>query len=349
AIIMNDDLICDTVLPARQPAEREEIERLLTLCDLDYEVGVEVFVTFRQGRKLVACSGLEQNIIKCTAIDPELRGEAIGLKLLTEMVHIAHERGHNHLFLYTKPENIEFFRSCGFYLLAEVPGLVAFMENTPFGLKSYRETLRKQARPGKVIGSIVMNANPFTCGHRYLVEQAASRCDWLHVFVVAEEASLFSYRDRFEMVAAGIAGIPRVTLHHGSAYMISRATFSAYFFKDKGIVPGCCSAVDLLVFRNWIAPALGITHRFVGTEPFCRTTEKYNADMRHWLCADVSPAPPITVVEIPRTEYDAVPVSASEVRRLLANEDFAHIAHLVPPTTLQLLQARYAPPRVSAA
>ncbi|EFA28598.1 ABC transporter, ATP-binding protein, partial [Haemophilus influenzae HK1212] len=38
-------------------------------------------------------------------------------------------------------------------------------------------------------GSIVMNANPFTLGHRYLIEQALQQCDHLHLFIVGEDAS----------------------------------------------------------------------------------------------------------------------------------------------------------------
>jgi [citrate (pro-3S)-lyase] ligase len=38
-----------------------------------------------------------------------------------------------------------------------------------------------------------MNANPFTLGHRHLVEQAAARCDALHLFVVREDASFFPF------------------------------------------------------------------------------------------------------------------------------------------------------------
>ena len=68
-----------------------------------------------------------------------------------------------------------------------------------------------------------MNANPFTFGHQYLVRLAASQCDWLHVFVVREDVSQFSYRDRYALVKAGVAGIPNLTLHHGSEYMVSRA------------------------------------------------------------------------------------------------------------------------------
>ncbi|MFL9824002.1 [citrate (pro-3S)-lyase] ligase [Rhodoplanes sp. SY1] len=346
---MTSELQSYTVDPAREPDEREDIRRFLATCGLDYEAGVQAFVVFRRGHALVACAGLEKNIVKCAAITPQLRGESLGLTLLTEISHVAHERGHSHLFLYTKPDCVDFFRACGFYLLAEVPDLVALMENTPIGIRTYCDRLKRLRRPGAKTGAVVMNANPFTRGHRYLVEQAAAACDWLHVFVVAEDVSLISYRDRYALVAAGIGDIPRTTLHHGSEYMVSRATFSAYFLKEKGLVENCCTAIDLLIFREHIAPALGITHRFVGTEPFCPTTFKYNADMREWLMGDVSPMPPVEMVEIARTECDATPISASEVRRLLAAGDFAHIRRLVPPATLQLLETKYRAPRTSAA
>lgn len=338
---MSDEMIFDVVDPLLWPEERAQIENLLGRCGLDYEQGVEVFVVCRHENAIAACVGLEKNIVKCAAIAPELRGGALGLTLLTEVINLAHERGHNHLFAYTKAANIEFFRACGFYPLVDVPDFVALLENTPIGIKTYCDGLRQQRRPGEAIGAIVMNANPFTNGHRYLVERAAAACDWLHVFVVAEDVSLIKYRDRHALVSAGVADIPRAVVHHGSDYMVSRATFPTYFFKEKGIVGDCCTAVDLLMFRNYIAPALGITHRFVGTEPFCPTTCKYNSDMRHWLCGSVSPAPPIEVVEIERATCDGVPISASQVRRLLTVDDFTKIRRLVPPTTEKLLKTNY--------
>ena len=123
--------------------------------------------------------------------------------------------------------------------------------------------------------------------------------------------------------------------------MISRATFSAYFLKDKGIVGDCFTAIDLLMFRQYIAPALGITHRYVGTEPFCATTRKYNEDMKHWLQNGGTTAPAIHVTEIPRTVRGGNPISASEVRRLLRAGDFDRIEVLVPPATLELLHSKY--------
>jgi len=338
---MNDEFEFYAVDPAQEPSEQAEIKAFLAKNGLSYEDGIEVFVVGRQGRRLIACGGLEQNIVKCVATDPLFRGESLSLTIVNEVIHLAYERGHSHLFLYTRPNNIAFFAGCGFYPIVEVPGMVSVMENTPIGIRRYCDGLKKLRQPGARIGSCVINANPFTRGHLYLIEQAAAASDWLHLFVVAEDASFFPYRDRYQLIKAGVAGIERLTLHPGSEYMVSRATFSSYFFKEKNVVGDCFTAVDLLIFREWIAPALGITHRFVGTEPFCPTTNKYNRDMKYWLQADLSAAAPVNVVEIERTAQDARAISASEVRRLLRTGDFDRIAKLVPPTTYELLSSKY--------
>lgn len=334
---MSDEIVFYTIDPHAHVAEGAEIRQLLAQCDLDFEESIGQFVLGRHGRSLVACAGLDGNIVKCVATAPGYRGESLSLKLMSEVIHLALECGHLHLFLYTHPKNVSFFEGCGFYELAEVPGYVSLMENTPVGIKGYCNRLQKKREPGAKIGCIVMNANPFTLGHQYLVRLAASQCDWLHLFVVREDVSRFSYRDRFALVQSGVADIPGLTLHHGSEYMVSRATFPDYFFKEKGIVGDCCTAIDLLLFREYIAPALGITHRFVGTEPFCATTRKYNNDMKHWLQAADSAAVPVTVVEVPRTASAGVPISASEVRRLLRAGDIAHVESLVPRNTLNYL------------
>jgi len=342
---VTDELDFYAVDPAASARERRDIRALLGRCGLDYEEHIQVFVVCRDAGRLVACAGLESNIVKCCAIDPDLRGGSLSLTLLSEVVHLAYERGHSHLFLYTRPENVSFFQGCGFYALAEVPGYVTLMENTPVGIRAYCDRLRAQRpaglRPDARIGGIVINANPFTLGHQYLVRLAAAQCDWLHLFVVSEDVSFVSYRDRYALVEQGVRGIERLTLHHGSQYMVSRATFPDYFFKEKGVVGDCCTAIDLLLFRNHIAPALGITHRFVGTEPFCETTRKYNADMKFWLQGDGSTAPAVTVIEEARTRAGGTPISASEVRRLLRSRDLDRIRALVPAPTFELLREKY--------
>lgn len=329
---------------ARAPALREEIAAFLASCGLELDAGVPDFVTVRSGRQLVACAGMDDDTVKCVAVSPALRGGNITARLITEVTNLAAERGRYHLFLYTKPENVPLFAGCGFYPLVDSPGRVVLMENTPSGLARYCEGLAAKRRPGARIGSIVMNANPFTYGHQYLATQAEAACDWLHVFVVAENSSLVTYEDRLALVREGLAGFTRTTLHPGSAYMISKATFPSYFLKDRGIVDACHTAIDLRLFRQFVAPALGITHRFVGTEPFCPVTRKYNADMKHWLMEAPSSAPPVTVVEIERRALGGKAISASEVRRRLRGDDFEGMAELAPKATVDLLRAKYFDP-----
>ena len=186
-----------------------------------------------------------------------------------------------------------------------------------------------------------MNANPFTLGHRYLIEQALAQCDHLHLFIVGENASQFSYQDRFNLVQQGIADLERITLHAGSDYIISRATFPSYFIKEQGLVEDLYVEIDLKLFRQAIAPALNITHRFVGSEPFCAVTAEYNRNMHLWLEQAEMAAPKIEVVEIERKDYGELAISASAVRALYAEQQWEMLGYLVPPTTFAFLRKQF--------
>ena len=326
------------------PKLQSEITTFLQSCDLELDGNLSDFVTVRSAKQLVACAGMGENVIKCVAVSPTLRGQNITLRLISDVTNLAADMGRYQLFLYTKPDNVETFSSCGFYPLVEMPGVIALMENSPVGLSRYCKGLAAQRHSGQKIGCIVMNANPFTFGHQYLAQQAAGQCDWLHVFVVGENSSLITYEDRYALVCEGLKDLPHTTVHPGSIYMISKATFPSYFLKDRGIVDQCHTALDLIIFREHVAPALGITHRFVGTEPFCPVTRKYNADMKRWLMFEPSAAPVVSVVELERKQQSERAISASEVRRCLRADDFEHMAQLVPQATIDLLRAKYFDP-----
>lgn len=320
--------------------EREQIIRLLTLSDLNLDPQVHIFIVAYMDGKMVACAGIDDNIIKCVAIDPDYRGNQLNLTLLDNVIKYANEQGHFHLFLYTKPENIDFFKGCGFYPIVEVNNLVVLMENTPVGIKQYCKYLSEHRKVGNKIGSVVMNANPFTKGHQHLLQYAASQCDWLHVFVVNENVSLFPFDVRLQLVKEGSKHLKNVTVHASSAYIISRATFPTYFLKDNDKIDYAYMGIDLLIFRNYIAPALNITYRFVGTEPYSQITNAYNTSMRYWLQdKDVSPYPVVTLVEIQRILEGEDIISASLVRKLLADEQYEEVKRLVPETTWNYLEA----------
>ncbi|WP_050348761.1 [citrate (pro-3S)-lyase] ligase [Arsenicicoccus sp. oral taxon 190] len=340
---MDDDLDIICVDPTEDPAAARRIAALLASQDLEIDGGVEEFVTFQHYGRVLACAGLQGQVVKCVAIDPSLQGREVLLPLMTEMTYLALDHGVTHLFIYTKPEYREHFEACGYHHLATVPGTVTLLENTPRGLLACCEGLAHLRRLRDRVGSVVLNANPFTLGHRYLLQQAAHDCDVLHVFVVAEESRTFTFDERYRLVAAGVAELPErdhIMVHRGSPYLVSKATFPSYFLKDSGVVDRAGTGLDLTIFREHIAPSLGITHRYVGSEPFCPVTRAYNADMHRWLEDAPLAAPPVEVREIPRLERGGVPISASEVRRRFANKDLVALAGLVPAPTLALLTAK---------
>ena len=182
-------------------------------------------------------------------------------------------------------------------------------------------------------GCIVMNCNPFTLGHRYLIEQAAKQVERLYVMVVREDCSLFAYTERKAMVEQGVADIENVNVIDGSDYAISRATFPTYFLKRLDDAADTQMLLDLDLFRRHIAPALGATVRFVGTEPTDQLTRRYN-QLMHEALKDVR--------EINRLEKDGNAVSASRVRKAMEEGDMNTIRQLVPPTTLPYIIAHLA-------
>lgn len=184
-------------------------------------------------------------------------------------------------------------------------------------------------------GVVVMNCNPFTLGHRYLIEQAAKQVERLYVMVVREDCSLFAYTERKAMVEQGVADIENVSVIDGSDYAISRATFPTYFLKRLDDAADTQILLDLDLFRRHISPALGAEVRFVGTEPTDELTRRYNELMMESLGKD-------HVVQIPRLENGGVAVSASRVRRAMDSNSLKEAAQLVPPTTLPYIIAHLA-------
>uniref|UniRef100_UPI0040269478 GNAT family N-acetyltransferase n=1 Tax=Prevotella sp. TaxID=59823 RepID=UPI0040269478 len=202
--------------------------------------------------------------------------------------------------------------------------------NTPYLNTSTPQHLNTTPPRG---GVVVMNCNPFTLGHRYLIEQAAKQVERLYVMVVREDCSLFAYTERKAMVEQGVADIENVNVIDGSDYAISRATFPTYFLKRLDDAADTQMLLDLDLFRRHIAPALGATVRFVGTEPTDQLTRRYN-QLMHEALKDVR--------ETARLEKDGNAVSASRVRKAMKEGDMNTIRQLVPPTTLPYIIAHLA-------
>ncbi len=305
---------------------RAQWEALLIKAGLHPDPDAEQIATVWEEEELIATGSRKGNLLKCIAVDPDHRGEDLTAAVLSQLRAGAFAQGYKHLFLYTKPENRQMFESLFFYPVARTD-TVLLMEDKRNGIRAFLDAL-PAAVEGKRIGAAVMNCNPFTLGHRYLIETAAGECDHVYIFVLSEDQSRFSAHDRMEMVRQGTADLPNVTVLPTGPYLISSATFPTYFLKDREAAELVHCALDIAIFETWFVPRFGITHRYVGTEPLSPMTAQYNAALKENLQKT-------TLVEIPRLENGTTPVSASAVRKALdAGED---IRNLVPETTYRYL------------
>lgn len=183
------------------------------------------------------------------------------------------------------------------------------------------------------VGSIVMNCNPFSSGHRYLIEQAMQQVDFLIIFVVEEDKSLFPFVERFELVQKGIEDIENIMVVPSGEFILSENNFFEYFSKQEDATVNMNAEYDIGVFADYIAKPLHITHRFAGEETNDRVTYIYNKAMNRIL-----PQKGITFVEIPRLEVEGEIVSASRVRQYLRAGMVDKAFVLLPKSTRKYLE-----------
>lgn len=312
---------------------KEQWVDFLTKMDLDPDPGIEKTVLIWENEEIIATGSRQQNVLKCIAIDPMHQGEGLTATLLTQLRQDAFSAGYKHLFLYTKPQNEFMFSSLFFHTVVKTDS-VLLMENVRGGITHFLSDLDVPKKEGK-IGSIVMHCNPFTNGHKYLIETAAEQCDWLYLFILSEEQSIFPADDRIELVRKGTGHLKNISVYPTGQYLISSATFPTYFIKDKGLVNETHCKLDISVFAKYFVPHFGITHRFVGTEPNCIVTNHYNETLKALL-----PSYGVSVTEVPRAEFCNTPISASKVRSLLHQGKGELLKNLVPMTTFEYLQSK---------
>ncbi|WP_300413320.1 [citrate (pro-3S)-lyase] ligase [uncultured Oscillibacter sp.] len=294
--------------------------------------------------RIAATGSCFQNTLRCFAVDRDHQGEGLMNQLAAHLIRVQADRGNLHLFVYTKCETARFFRDLGFHPVAEAPGDVSFLENRRTGFSRYLRTLEVESGPqkGGVAGAVVMNANPFTLGHRYLAELAAAQCGVLHLFVVSEDASVVPFAVRRRLVREGTAHLDNVVLHETGPYLISSAIFPSYFLRDEDAVIRAHAALDLEVFGK-IASSLGIARRYVGEERSSHVTALYNETLGRRL-----PELGVECRVVPRLEADGKPVSAGAVRQAIHDGRLEDIRPLVPETTWRYFHSPEAGPVLDA-
>ncbi|MGT2930108.1 [citrate (pro-3S)-lyase] ligase [Streptococcus dentasini] len=314
--------------------EREGLKRD---AHLDYTCAI-----FNENLEVIATGSCFGNTLRCLSVDHRYQGAGLLNKIVTHLVQVQWERGNTHLFLYTKPCTAKYFADLGFHDIVRLPQVV-FMENKKTGFKNYLSSLESSPNPEAQTAALVLNANPFTLGHQYLIERAAAENDYLHVFIVSEDTSLIPFKIRKDLIKRGTAHLDNIIYHDTGDYIISRATFPSYFLQEEEAVIRGQALIDVNIFIQ-IAKGLGISKRYVGEEPRSFVTNIYNHIMQEEL-----PKADIDCLLVPRkTTADGQVISASTARQAIKEGQLEGLKDLLPETSLHYFLSAEAQPLISS-
>lgn len=315
--------------------QREELENFLNKFQLKLDKNLDYSLVIRNNDHIVATASKSKNIIKCFAIDESMRGEGVTNTLVTNLLNKSFDEGIFHSFVFTKPSNDDIFKGIGFKLISKTDK-VSLLE---IGLNSIDKTIKNiksklNWKENSNNGLLIMNCNPFTLGHQYLIEYAASKMDNILVLIVEEDKSSFTFKDRINLVKEGTKHLKNITVLPSSEYIISSATFPNYFLRKEDDSLEEFMKLDTKITGEHFCKKLNINTRFVGEEPYCEVTKKYNETMIKCfnnlnLKVDI----------IPRKKINNCAISASMVREFLKDENWNEIKNIVPTTTLSFLQS----------
>lgn len=317
------------------PSEKAKVVEFLKGFALTFTGNIDYTMGLYDDGQLIGTGSLGGRVMRDIAISEKYQKKGLTRRIIRNLQGESYRRGVTGNQIFTKPKNVPVFEHMGFKCVAVAEPYAALLEKGTDTLEDYLGRVRSilGTGEGKNRGAIVMNCNPFTLGHRSLVEYAHNNCDEVIIFAVQEDRSIFPFSDRFSLIKQGVRDMKGVEVISGGDFIISNATFPTYFIKGTDEL-AAQTKLDATIFATRIAPALNITVRFVGEEPTDKTTLAYNNAMREVFAQNG-----IELKEIPREQKGNQIVSASSVRRALADDDWETVYRMVPKTTLIYLKS----------
>ena len=280
-------------------------------------------------------------ILKYVVVSPKFRDTTAFALIVTYMTEKL-LKIYKHTFVFTRPENSLPFTGLGFTEIAKAEPLYALLEFGFDSIFTYQDYLKTLIVPvsGHKVAALVVNCNPFTNGHKFLIEKASSENEVVYLFVVEEDLSAFPFSVRWELIRKGISHLNNVVMVRGGMYIVSGSIFPAYFLKNEQVsdVMQKQAELDVRIFATYIVPVLGIRRRYVGTEYACKTTQAYNLAMKSIL-----PGLGVEVTEVPRLAIglgtDHLPdfISASKVREAIKSNKLDRVIAFLPDSTRDFL------------
>jgi [citrate (pro-3S)-lyase] ligase len=306
------------------------------VADVDYTM-----VLYDPAGKIAGTGSYQGAVLKYVVVAPEHRETNAASVIVTHLVNLLMQQ-HQQVFAYTRPGNTAIFEGLGFKEVATAKPLYTLLEFGYRSIQDYQEYLRSRqvSQTTTNIAAIVVNCNPFSNGHKYLIETAAAQSEVVYLFVVEEDRSVFPFNDRWKLVNAGTQHLSNVVTVKGGPYVVSGATFPSYFLQNEAVdqVIKNQTELDVTIFAQHIAPVLGVTKRYVGTEPYSVTTKAYNAAMQKIL-----PTHGVAVIEIERkadgVDSEGRPnyISATKIRKAIKEDHLTTILSFLPLCTRDYL------------
>lgn len=250
-------MIANLLAPADVAAARSLIEG----CGLAFQPGFDDLVGVHEQGSLVAVGARAGRVLKMLAIAPAHRGGPLLGEIVSALVARGIEAGLDALFVFTKPAYAASFAALNFTLLAEQEQAVLLEFGN--GLKHWLAANSYWRRPG-ANGALLVNGEPFSRGHRQLIETAARQVDHLYVLLSAEERSDLPFPVRWRLAVDGVRDIANVVVLDLAHYRIGAATFPTYFLKPDDPVAKIRAELDATLFATRIAPFFGIARYFTG-------------------------------------------------------------------------------------
>lgn len=300
--------------------------------DVDYSM-----ILYNLNDEIIGTGSYQGRVLKYVAVAPKFREGAAFAQIVTHLIDIVIQK-HNHIFVYTKPRNLMVFKGLGFTEIATAEPLFSVLEFGYENIKTYQNYLRSIKRDVNIggIAAIVVNCNPFTNGHKYLIEKACQENRVVYLFVVEEDRSSFTFDVRWRLIKEELGYIENLVMVKGGNYVVSGTIFPAYFLKreKESDIAAKQAELDVVTFMRYIVPILNINRRYVGTEMYSPVTQAYNDAMIRHL-----PTNGVELLEIPRISCGAKDnyISASKVRQAIREDNLESILDCLPNSTKNFL------------
>lgn len=309
-------------------------------------------ILYNLNDEIIGSGSFKSQTLKFVVVAEKFR-ESTAFPLIVSYLSDKILQNHKRCFVFTKPETAPLFEGIGFREIANAKPLFSVLE---FGYKSiddyqnYLLTFKRKTKTDQV-AAIVVNCNPFTLGHQYLIEKAAAENELLYLFVVEENLSSFPYATRYKLIEEGISHLKNVVVLGTGPYIVSGAIFPNYFLKCESwdLISKKQAEIDVKIFANYIVPVLKIKKRYVGTEDYCLITRAYNDSMKQIL-----PSAGCELIEISRKaigmDGDEKPncISASKVRLAIREDRLNEVMEFLPEVTRKFLVSKEAEPIIES-